>query len=63
MTDVFTRVSTILKVPANEAAREFDAKNNAALLLQESIPEPFKDMLIVLVCYDIVCTNEEVKHI
>jgi len=59
---VFTTESTILKVPANEAMREFDAKNDAALLLKESVAEPLENMLIILVRYDIVCTDEEVKQ-
>jgi len=63
MTDVFIRVPTILKVPANEAACEFDAKNNAALLLKESITEPFENVLIIFVCCNIVCTDKEVNHI
>jgi hypothetical protein len=56
-------VSTILKVPANEAMYEFDAEYDATLLLKESIMQPFKDMLVILVCCDIICTNEEVKQI
>jgi hypothetical protein len=54
MTNVFTRLSTILKVAANEAVCELDAKNDAALLSKESIMEPFKHVLIVLVCCNIV---------
>jgi len=60
---MFTMVSTILKVPANEAVREFDSEYDAALLLKESIMEPFKDMLVILICCDIVHANEEVHQI
>ncbi len=59
---MFTTESTILKVPANEATHEFDAKNNAALLSKESVAELLENMLIILVRCDIVCTNEEVKQ-
>jgi len=59
---VFARVSTILKVPANEATREFDAKNDAALLSKESITEPLENVLIILVHSNIVSTNEEVNQ-
>jgi len=58
---VFALVSTILKMPANEATCEFDAKYDTTLLSKESITQPFKDMLVILVCCDIVRTNEEVK--
>ena len=57
---MFTMVSTILKVPANEAAHEFDSEYGAALLSKESITELFKDMLVILVCHDIVYADEEV---
>ncbi len=60
---MFIRVPTILKVSVNEAAREFDAKNDAALLSKESIMEPFENVLIIFVCCNIVCTDEEVNHI
>jgi len=60
---MFTMVSTILKVPANEAAREFDSEYDTALLSKESITEPFKDMLVILVCCDIICADEEVHQI
>ena len=56
-------MSTILKVPANEAIYKLDAKNDAAFLLKESIAKPFKNMLIILVCCDIVHTDEEVDQI
>jgi hypothetical protein len=56
-------VSTILKVPANEAMYELDAKNDAAFLSKESITKPFKNMLIILVCCNIVYTDEEVDQI
>jgi hypothetical protein len=46
---MFTRVSTILKVPTNEATYEFDAKNNTALLLKESITELLENVLVILV--------------
>ena len=60
---MFIRVPTILKVSVNEAAREFDAKNDAALLSKESIMEPFENVLIIFVCCNIVCTDKEVNHI
>ena len=60
---MFAIVSTIQKVPANEAACEFDAEYDATLLSKESITQPFKDMLVILVCCDIVRANEKVKQI
>jgi len=60
---MLARVATILKVPANEAAREFDSKNHAALLSKESVTKPFKNVLVILVCCDIVRANEEVDQI
>ena len=60
---MLTRVATILKVPVNEATHKFDSKNHAALLSKESVTKPFKNVLVILVCYDIVCTNKEVDQI
>ena len=60
---MFARVSTVLKVPVNEATCELDSENEAALLLKEGIMEAFKDMFVILVCCDIIHTNKEVHQI
>jgi len=60
---MFARVSTILEVPANEATCELDSENEAALLSKEGITEVFKDVFVILVCCDIVCTDKEVHQI
>ncbi len=60
---MFIRVSTILEVPENEATCELDSENEAALLSKEGIIEAFKDMFVILVCCDIICTDKEVYQI
>ena len=60
---MFIRVSTILEVPANEATCDLNSENEAALLSKKGITEAFKDVFVILVCYDIVHTNKEVHQI
>jgi hypothetical protein len=61
--DVGIRESNVLEVLANQSAREFDTTDSTALLTENSIAEPFKDVLVVLVCGDVVHPNKEVKQV
>jgi len=53
---------TILQMLANQCTREVNIKNNTAILMKESIVEPFEYVLIVLIHGDVVWPNKAVHQ-
>ena len=55
--------SSVTKVLVDKSPCKFDAKHHTFLLMENNITKSFKDVLVILICCDIVDANKGVKEI
>jgi hypothetical protein len=63
MLNMFEGQSIIAEVLVDKSPHDFNPMHHPSLLTENGVAKPFEDMLVVLICHDIVNTNESVKEI